>query len=128
MGDDLRDDDPWPTWVAVTLVAVGLFYVLLGATAPLWFIPMMELDRRPGDPTMPDSFNTAFVAVMLVMSCGFGLLNFLGAWGVHRRTKWGWIIGICLGGLYAPSICLPFGVVVLYGLLNERTRKRMLGS
>src|SRR5688572_11315765 len=108
MGGDARDDDdPWPTWVAVTLVVVGLFYVLLGVTAPLWFIPLMELDRKPGDPTMPDGFNTAFTAVMFVGSAGFGLLNFIGAWGVHRRTKWGWIVGICLGGLYAPSICLP---------------------
>ncbi len=32
-----------------------------------------------------------------------------------------------LGCIYAPSVCFPIGAVILYGCLNERTRKSFIG-
>lgn len=129
MSDEPRDEgDPWPGYVAAALVLAGLGYLVFAVVFPLLLDFAMELDRQAGKPTPPPEGRAVMFGVFALLCAGFAAVNFVGAWGVKKRTKWGWIVGICLGGLYAPSICLPFGAVILYGLLNERTRKRMLGS
>ncbi len=41
---------------------------------------------------------------------------------LKRRRFWAWVAGIIIGGLYAPSLFLPLGVMILVGLLSEDSR------
>jgi hypothetical protein len=41
---------------------------------------------------------------------------------LKRRRFWAWVAGIIVGGLYAPSLFLPFGVMILVGLLSADSR------
>ena len=111
----------------VSLIFTGVCYVLLGAVMGFMLGPIMGLEQRPGAPPMPDAFLTVMGVVMFVMCAGFGAANFVAAWGLARGAKWAWFVTVIVGGIYAPSGCLPFGVVLLYGMLNERTRKTFLG-
>lgn len=101
-------------WVRITqgtLVFVGLTYFLLGIVmVPL--APFM-LETGEGDP-----FAMAFAAVMFLVCAGFGAFNLVVVWGLGSRAKWAWIAGLILGAMYAPSGCMPFGALILYGLLN----------
>jgi hypothetical protein len=42
--------------------------------------------------------------------------------GLRRRKFWAWIAGLCIFGLYAPSIFLPLGALGLWGLLDAGSR------
>lgn len=116
---------PWVFRSQLTLGFCGVSYVLLGVGLPvLMTLPMMM------DPSMPAEvavlFGGIFGVVSLVMGVGIGLVNFAAAWGLGRRAKWAWFLTVALGGLYAPSICLPFGAVLLYGMLDDTVRKAYL--
>ena len=41
---------------------------------------------------------------------------------LQRRKFWAWVAGLCLSGLYVPSLFLPLGVMGLIGLLDPATR------
>ena len=42
---------------------------------------------------------------------------------LKKRKFWAWIAGVIVGALYAPSLFLPFGIMILVGLLAEGSRK-----
>ena len=66
-----------------------------------------------------DSIVGAVMAVpLLVVGIACGVGNFVIARGLSQRKKWAWIAGVVVGCIYAPSGCVPFGVVVLYALLR----------
>lgn len=44
------------------------------------------------------------------------------AYGLERRKFWAWIAGLCIFGLYVPSLFLPLGAFGLWGLLDEGSR------
>ena len=52
----------------------------------------------------------------------FATVNFLAAWGLARRAKWGWIVAVVLSGLYATSACFPLGVLMLVGLFKRESK------
>ena len=118
--------DPWVTWSRYALWCCGFLYLVLGlVSGPLVAAPLLL------DPTVPQSVGVAVAVVativMLVFSGGFGLLNFVAAAGLARGAKWGWIIALVLGAMYLPSCFVPFGAVLMYGTLNDRTRKLFTG-
>src|SRR5713101_6732144 len=45
------------------------------------------------------------------------------AYGVHRRRYWAWITGLCVFGLYVPSLFLPLGLLGLWGLLDRGSQE-----
>jgi hypothetical protein len=117
--------DPWVGWSRTALWFCGVVYVLFGLTlGPLMAAPFML------DPTMPEGLGVGLAVVMTVISLvicgGFGLLNFVAAAGLGRGAKWGWILAVVVGAIYLPSGCFPFGGIILYGMLNDRTRKLFL--
>ena len=122
-----RAPDPWVFYSRMTLIFTGVCYLLLGGVMGMFMPAIMKLDQQPGDQEIPETFNLVFGVIMFVMCAGFAFLNFVAAWGLGRQAKWAWFMAVILGGLYAPSACLPFGVVLLYGMLNDRTRKSFLG-
>jgi hypothetical protein len=42
--------------------------------------------------------------------------------GLHQRKFWAWIAGLCIFGMYVPSLFLPLGALGLWGLLDNGSR------
>ena len=40
-------------------------------------------------------------------------------YGLHRRRYWAWVAGLCLFGVYLPSLLMPLGALGLWGLLDD---------
>ncbi|MEZ4236464.1 MAG: hypothetical protein R3F59_09955 [Myxococcota bacterium] len=104
----------------------GVVYILIGIlSGPLMSLPLT------GDPNMSASVQVAilvgFSAVSCVAGVGMGVVNLVAAWGLGQGGKWAWFVAVGLGALYLPSGCLPFGAVMLYSLVNEKTRRLFLG-
>lgn len=117
--------DPWVRTTRYILWFCGATYVLLGlAIGPvLAVLPTLE-DNPDAPPFVVSAILGLFATLVSVV---VGAVNFVAASGLARGTKWGWILSVILGGIYAPSGCMLFGVLILYGLLNERVRKMYLG-
>jgi catechol 2,3-dioxygenase-like lactoylglutathione lyase family enzyme len=45
------------------------------------------------------------------------------ALGLRRRRFWAWVAGLCIFGVYAPSLFLPLGALGLWGLLDAGSRR-----
>jgi hypothetical protein len=43
-------------------------------------------------------------------------------YGLHRRRFWAWVAGLCIFGVYVPSLFLPLGVLGLWALLDSGSR------
>jgi hypothetical protein len=123
-----QDEHEWvdATWVGhaqSVLWFVGACYVLLGIV----FMPLygwgMSQDMPP-EVGVPFAIVTGLLG--LVCCGGFGVVNFVAAWGLGLRAKWAWILTLCLGAIYLTSACLPFGAVLLYAMLEDNGRKLFL--
>ena len=110
---------PWVKWTRVCLIFVGICYCALGIV----FSPVIFLD-----PELPLAFQLFFVALLLLFGVGIGIVNFVAAWGLGRGAKWAWITTVILGATYAPSGCLPFGVLFLIAMLKTDVREAFWGT
>jgi hypothetical protein len=91
-------------------ISAGL-YVLIGVA----LVPMF-LDADPS------GLGMAFAAGTLVFCLALaGGIEFV-VWGLGRRKFWAWVAGLCLFGLYVPSLFFPLGALGLWGLLDEGSR------
>ncbi len=70
-------------------------------------------------PENKDSFFGWFLFIFLIPFVVFleFVIHFL-----QKRRFWAWVAGLILGALYAPSLFLPLGVMILVGLLAEGSR------
>lgn len=117
---DCIQQDPLLRYARWSLVFCGTMYVLLGLGFSGLFILMPLLEPQKGFPLL---FGAVLGFFALLLCAGLGVVNFLVARDLARGRKWAWIGGLILGALYAPSICLPFGVLILYALLRESIRR-----
>lgn len=46
--------------------------------------------------------------------------------GLRQGRMWAWVITVCVGGMFAMSACMPFGVFLLYAMLSQDVRKAFL--
>lgn len=111
-------DEP-PNRIRMAIVCLhvsSILYVLFAIVFPLLFFLMPEDDTPP-----------AFRIVLAVLLGGIGLVCAIGAevvaWGLGRRRYWAWIAGLCVFGLYTPSLFLPLGVLGLWGLLDSGSQE-----
>lgn len=111
--------DGWIRAVRYTLIGTGLCYALGILTAPVMVIRTLN-DSRAEDKQI--GFAIGMAATIALVCAGAAALNFVGAYGLRNGKMWGWVIGLIVGAIYAPSACFPFGVLILYGLLRERSR------
>jgi len=94
---------PSKLWLAIGCFHISaLVYVALGF---LMFVLFAE-ESRP-------------IAIVVAMACwgmgiGVGLVN----WGLRQHRFWAWIAGLCLCGVYIPSLFMPLGGLALWGLLD----------
>jgi len=120
-GDEIQNDG-WLRATRYVLIFTGACYLLV--------IGPVIIEHKFHDAHMSPDFTHALEigarVVMLAVCGGAAALNFAAAWGLARGKKWAWIMALVLGGLYAPSICMPLGGVILYGLLREPVRRRYL--
>lgn len=117
--------DPWVGRSRLVLWFCGAMYLLLGVVLGVLF-PLGSLADSSSE-APPMVVAVVMGVLMFLVSAGWGLFNFVVAWGLGRGARWAWICGVIIGGIYAPSICLPLGAVLLYGLLNDATRKAYMG-
>jgi hypothetical protein len=127
--EDEEDRDPWLSWVPMLLYGVGGLYFLLGVGSLVMLIGAGGLAASAGtdDGAVMLGVMVAEALVIAAVTFGFGAVNIAGGYGFGQKAKWGWFTALILGGMYAPSACLPFGIAILYGCLNERTRKTFIG-
>lgn len=109
---------PWVERSRMVLNLVGAAYLLLGLVGgPAYGLLFSQ------DPTLPASFGYVMGGIVGCTGIGMGLANFVASWGLGQRAKWAWIAAVVLGAMYLPSGCMPFGGLVLYGLLQDDSRK-----
>jgi len=90
----------------------GVVYIPVGVFMPALFIE----DFAPG-------FLLVFWLITFLVSLGCALGNFVVAWALQKRKSWGWVAAIIVGAVYAPSICVPFGVLILLAMLRPGVRE-----
>jgi hypothetical protein len=118
---DLGNDSLFKLTIG-TLWFCGVAYVLLtivvlGAYAlPFVVGPGQVGAAEAGIMAVVGGFATGMMAAIAAA-------NFFAAWGLSRRKKWAWLLAVILGGLYAPSGCLPFGALILFTLLRSGVKE-----
>ena len=102
----------------VSLAILGLristiIYYLIMAGCVIWAFTSGEHSEDD------DTFLSWFLFIALIPFVVFLeiLIVFL-----RRRKFWAWIAGLIIGALYAPSLFLPLGIMILVGLLAEGSR------
>ena len=109
----------WIGWSRAVLVFVAVSYVFLGIA----MVPLFPLMSQEDGSNLPRAFTLGLGLFMLLVCLGIAGVNLLAAWGLGGRKKWAWILTLILGGMYAPTACLPFGVVLLYAMLHKEGRE-----
>ena len=98
---------------------IGLATVCLHISAVLYLIigllgfPLFMADDGVGLP-----FAIALLIFCLVLIAGIEIV----VYGLHRRKFWAWVAGLCIFGVYVPSLFLPLGALGLWGLLDSGSR------
>jgi hypothetical protein len=94
-------------------ISVIIYYLIMAGCLVLALLPSGSAEKS-------DSFIAWFLFIFLIPFVVFLeiLINFL-----RKRRFWAWIAGLVVGALYAPSLFLPLGVMILVGLLSEGSRK-----
>ena len=96
----------------------GVVYILLGAFIPVLFIEDFMDDIASSRAMV---FGAIWIISFLIsLACALG--NFVVAWALQKRKSWGWVAAIIVGAIYAPSTCLPFGVLILVAMLRSGVR------
>lgn len=119
LDDDPRFGNPWLRYAGICLYIVGVLYGLLG----------IGLGGLYGMLIGQDAGAVVGIIVGLVIALfmlGFAAANIAGAVLLGRGSKIGWVIALILGAMYCASACMPFGIVILIGVLNEKSRKLFL--
>jgi hypothetical protein len=95
-------------------------YVALGIASPWLFA--WAFDQEPDGPGR--RWGIAVGVGVLVFSLALVAGIELVALGLRRRRFWAWVAGLCIFGVYAPSLFLPLGALGLWGLLDAGSRAR----
>lgn len=96
---------------AVCLHISAALYVIVG----LLMFPLFMSDDETGL-----GLPLAIVMLLVCLALAAGI-EFV-VYGLHRRKFWAWVAGLCIFGLYAPSLFLPLGALGLWGLLDSSSR------
>lgn len=95
----------------VCLHISAFLYVLVG----LLLIPLFLFEDDSGLGLVFGVFGLLFC---LALAIGIEVV----AWGLRKRKFWAWVAGLCLFGMYVPSLFLPLGAFGLWGLLDKGSR------
>ena len=115
---------PWIRVNQAVLLFIGAIYLIFGVFLGgiYTILPLVLMADEP------DAIVMLPVGILMFVCCGgVGILNLVAAWGLGAHKMWGWVLSLILGAMYIGSACMPFGAVLLYGLvIDEPTRKVFL--
>jgi len=98
--------------LATVMLHLSVFlYVIIGAVC--------LVIAGTADSSFEQAALTALAGSCFLLALGVEVV----AYGVHRRRYWGWIAGLCVFGVYVPSLFLPLGILGLWGLLDRSSRQ-----
>ncbi len=101
---------------------IGLATVSLHISAALYVIvglilfPLFMSDDETG---LGLAFAVITLLLCLILASGIEFV----VYGLHRRKFWAWVAGLCIFGLYVPSLFFPLGAFGLWGLLDSGSRE-----
>jgi hypothetical protein len=102
--------------IRLTILALRIsegLYVLIGLCFPIFIISFPEAQEQ----------YPIWIGICTgLFSVGFAVFVEIVVRALNRRKFWGWVAGLCLSGLYIPSLFLPLGVMGLVGLLDPASR------
>lgn len=96
----------------ISLHISAALYVIVG----LLLFPLFMSDDETG---LGLSFAIVMLLLCLALASGIEFVVF----GLHRRKFWAWVVGLCIFGIYTPSLFLPLGALGLWGLLDSGSRE-----
>lgn len=96
----------------------AVLYLPVGLTMPV----LLTFDEV-GNEGEPDPVATSRAGACLFAFCALiaAGVEFV-AYGVHKRRFWGWVAGLIVFGMYAPSLFFPLRVLGLWRLLATGSR------
>lgn len=115
-------DDEGPARLRLATIGLRLsqiIYFLLLLCSPIVLLILPNLDEEKWV-----VFLSLFCAGGTALGCVIGLEVVLR--GLAQKKYWAWVAALCVAGLYIPSIFLPFGVMVLVGLLDRQVQAEFL--
>jgi len=77
-----------------------------------------------GGSDLLSAFLLALACGLVGVLCGWG--NFVVARGLDERRRWAWNAALIIGAVYAPSVCLPFGWVILRVVLSDDAKQQYM--
>ncbi|HLE03353.1 MAG TPA: hypothetical protein VI729_01900 [Anaerolineales bacterium] len=102
--------------IRLTIVAFRIsegIYGLIALCLPLFTISFQEVREQ----------YPIWISVCTgLLGFGFAVFIEIVVRALNRRKFWAWVAGLCLSGLYIPSLFLPLGVMGLIGLLDPASR------
>jgi chromate transport protein ChrA len=101
---------------------VAMALVCLHVSAAIYVIIGLLLFGLSNVPDFRDKLPTAFGVVALILCLVLVAGIEVVASGLRRRRFWAWVSGLCIFGLYLPSLFLPLGALGLWGLLSPGSR------
>ena len=100
---------------------IGLAIACLHISAVLYLIAgvlMFALLMAHDEMGLGPPFAIGLLVFSLALIAGIEFV----VYGLHKRKFWAWVAGICLFGLYVPSLYLPLGALGLWSLLDRGSR------
>ena len=97
---------------------IGLATVCLHISAVLYLIIGVLLLMFDDDARLGMPFAVGMLLFFFVLVGGTELV----VYGLHRRRFWAWVAGLCIFGVYVPSLFFPLGALGLWGLLDSGSR------
>jgi hypothetical protein len=100
---------------------IGLTIVCLHISAVLYLIVgllMLLLVSGEDEAGVGLPFAIGMLVFCLALVAGIEIV----VYGLHQRKFWAWVAGLCICGMYVPSLFLPLGALGLWGLLDSGSR------
>lgn len=96
----------------------AVIYALLGiGSLVLLFFPI------PAEDDIELMIIRITLIVMFVVCAALVVFLEIVVQSLKAGRYWAWIAGICVAGLYIPSIFIPLGIPILLGLLKEDVKQ-----
>ncbi|MFA5324407.1 MAG: hypothetical protein WC373_17150 [Smithella sp.] len=94
-------------------ISAIIYLVILGIFASIFFL------TGPA----PKGAELIIIIVLTVFTLTFVIFLEILISQLRKRKYWAWIAGLIVGGLYIPSLFLPFGIMIFIGLLSKESQK-----
>jgi hypothetical protein len=101
-----------PHRIGLAIVCLNISAVLYLIVGVLMFTPLLaEGDGPLGG--LPFAIGVLIFLLALIVGIEFVV------YGLHCRKFWAWVAGLCIFGVYVPSLFFPLGALGLWGLLDN---------